>query len=487
MSQPVSPPTSPARFVQKLTLLIMLGAGLILTVGIGRLAWTGRLARYWADDYCYSMMMAAGGWLRGPLNWFMSSGNRFSTIYMVGLQDSFGAGAIRFLPAAVLTAWLGAWIVFLLQLRRTVAPALGIPAVLAFAALQVYFAALLAPDRLQTLYWRMGTLHYTFPLSLLLLNLALCLVQFRRAAVSAGLAAVTAGLAFFAGGFSETYVALQAGLFGLGIAAGLAFLPSPLKRRSAAILSPGLVGSLLAMGLMLLSPSNTWRQAALPPPASPGPFLVYTVRYTFDFIRDTLRGMPLPLLALGVLSAGLAYAGYWRVRSTALKPVQALGAAALWLAAGLLLTASAVAPSVYAGLQFPAGRALMPTRFILLACLSAACICLGALPRGLVRPGSRTGQRVEIAVLLALLAGGLYAVRLVVAPIPEQAQLSAWAVRWDARDAAIRSARAAGQRDLLVQEVEVVRGLEDLGPDPHNWVNGCAAAYYRVSTITARP
>jgi hypothetical protein len=41
---------------------------------------------------------------------------------------------------------------------------------------------------------------------------------------------------------------------------------------------------------------------------------------------------------------------------------------------------------VYAGLQFPAGRALMPPSFGLLAGISAAAVCLAVLPAGMKPP-----------------------------------------------------------------------------------------------------
>lgn len=478
---------------------------LVLAACLGLIAWTGTLSRYWADDYCYAMVINQLGFIQGPMAWFLSSGNRFSTILAVGVQELFGPEAIRWTAFGVLLVWLLAWFVFLrsaLRLRWELA--------LAVALTQVFFAAISAPDRLQTLFWRMGTLHYTFPLALLLFNLSLAAAAARREKIHWGYAAGIFLLAFFAGGFSETYAAMQVGVYALGLAAGVVFAwvsgrgstaekhPAVVKHpaashpshewlpRTLCALIPALLGGLAAMGLELLSPSNALRQASLPPPSSLWQLLYYTIRYTADFTRDTLRGLPIPLAVLALLSALLAYLAFWRVRETALPVKTALLGALAWLAAGLLVTASAISPSVFAGLQFPVGRALMPARFALLLGAAGAAATAAALLKRL--PQAFQSRRIfDIIMAVVLLAAALYPLRALNSFVPQRREMAAWAARWDARHVQILALRAQGQQDLTVREVEVVNGLEDMGPNPANWVNRCAAGYYNVHTITATP
>lgn len=464
-----------ARFFQPA--LYLASAGLL--AALARLGLIGLYSRYWADDYCYSAVMASAGFLRGPVEWFMASGNRFSTIYLVGLQDLFGPQAIRVVPAAVILGLGVSMLVLLHSVSRVIGRQTAGPTLVELlppALAQVFFFLLLAPDRLQGLYWRMGELHYTFPLALLCLLLALLLRSEparpwpRRVLLFA--------LAFFAGGFSETYAALQVGC--LALLAGTLLV---LNRDRRAL--PALMGGLGAVGLMLLSPSNAWRQAALPPPETPWQLLAFTWRYTLDFAWQTLRGVPLPLVFFFLLSGGMAYTIFWRRAPVLPRARIFLAVSAGCLPVGAALAACAIAPSVYAGLQFPAGRALMPALFILLLSLMAAAGSLSGALAALARSHARLGRAVELSLLLAVFAGSFYVVRHLAQPLPEQAEMAAWSQRWDERDESIRAQIAAGQDRIVVPEVEVVRGLEDLGPDPGQWVNRCAAAYYRVQSVVA--
>lgn len=161
---------------------------------------------------------------------------------------------------------------------------------------------------------------------------------------------------------------------------------------------------------------------------------------------------------------------------------------ALWLVlAGVIVGAYALiacsfAPSAYAGLSYPAGRALMPAFAVLLLAVVASAAAAAVLLARAIRL-----RWLPLAALLLALALSLYPLRGVRLARADIERLSTWAERWDARDAAIQQQFAAGMRDVQVQEIEVVRTLEDLGPDASHWVNVCAALYYDLSSITAGP
>jgi hypothetical protein len=65
--------------------------------------------------------------------------------------------------------------------------------------------------------------------------------------------------------------------------------------------------------------------------------------------------------------------------------------------------------------------------------------------------------------------------------------MSAWAERWDTRNAQILQQLATGQTAVRVQQTDVVQTLEDIGPEPTFWINACASVFYGASSIQANP
>lgn len=484
--------------------LVLSVSGLVFAASLGLFAWAGFSTRYWADDYCYGAWVRFYGLPGAVLDWYQTSGNRLSTLVAVALGESFGMNAIRWVPLTVLALMVAAWVMCLGQLARLAGLDSTAPGSRVWLALvQVYFLVLLAPDRLQTIYWRMGTLHYTLPLALLLFNLALLVWAWRRLDrwlwPVVGLSGL---LAFFAAGFSETYAALQAGVYGTMLLAaawmGWASLRSaPAKSRSPFRLLPltgaPLAGTLLMMAVMALAPANAWRQAVMPPPDNLLLVIPYALRYALDFIIASLASRPVPYAVYGLGMAALAILLCGAGQLPRLQPKTAGFGLAISLLATYGLVVCSFAPSAYAGLLYPAARAQMPAAFILLAGLGAAAGLGAVLLAGLVQRGTQRlapvrGARMAGGVALLLLAAiSLYPLRQASIPLNERAGLAARAERWDTRDAQIRAALAAGVREVRVQQVDVVQSLEDLAPEPSNWINACAALYYQASSISAFP
>lgn len=459
---------------------------LLFGAGTAIFAYAGTYSRYWADDYCYSAVIQQNGLPGGLLEWYKSSGNRFSTLVPVAFSELFGRSAIAFVPAAVLTLWAAAWVFFLRQLSRLLGWHLAWYWTVLLALVEVYFAALLAPDRLQTVYWRMGTFHYTLPIPLLLFTLGLIAGRFRTVAgKESGVAfsLLVGFLAFFAAGLSETFAALQSGFFALALLACGLFLRNGLLGQRVRLLGAALTGSALAMVLMMLSPSNAWRQAALPPPDNFLEVAPYAMRYAVDFIVYTIRGQIVPFLVYLAVLLTLPLLAFRLETAFFSRKALVIGAAISLLVTYLLIVCS-FAPSAYAGLQYPAGRALMPGAFILLAGLGCAAFFAAQWIRCAV-PVSPSWQIAAAGVLLV--AASLYPLRMVKIQRADIAELSTRTARWDARNVEVLSAIQAGRIDVQVQQVDVVQGLVDLDPDPAFWVNRCAAIFYRVDSIQAKP
>ncbi len=494
----------PARKATPVELSAAVLGALVFLAGLALFAYAGSYARYWSDDYCYGYFVRENSLLPGLWSWYIHLGNRFSTLVPVAVSELFGPRSVSFVPAFILALWLGAWVFFLARLCGALGWQGSRRWLVLLGCVLVYFNVLLAPDRLQSVYWRMGAFHYSLPLALLLLNLG-WLAARRQRGPAAGVALGSGLLAFFAGGLSETFAAFQAGLLGLVLAgawvsfsvigrAGPAHdrkvetLPPPGGREAMArALGPAggaFTGALLALAALALAPSNAMRQAVMPPPDNLFDVLTYSLRYALDFTTLSLRAQPLPNLVFAGLAALIAFlAGGELAGRVPLRT--ALAGAAVALGSGFVLVVCCMAPSAYGALLYPPDRALMTARFAFLLGLGGAAVFAGLAARRAV-PQPRWSALRTLAALL-LLAGCIYPLRALPAQRAEISVLSLKAARWDGRDAQIRAQAGAGVRAVQVQETDVVQGLEDLGPDPAGWVNGCAARYYQVDSITANP
>jgi len=491
-----------ATLTDRLTSMVALFGMAVFGVGLAFFAAAGTYSRYWADDYCYSAVVKMAGVLRGVVEWYKYSGNRVSTVFVVGFSELFGQKAIQFVPLAVLLLWVGAWVFFLVRLTHLLGwKTAGLNWIGLLAVVVVYFAVLLAPDRLQTIYWRMGTFHYTLPLPLLLINLGLLAGGWRpMASVITGttpprsarplarrwvwLAALCGLFSFFAAGLSETFAGMQTGLWLAGLAAVVLFARGPQRLHAARLLVLPLLGSLAMMGLMALAPANAFRQEVMPPPAYLWQIVPVSLLYAWDFIFYFVRGQLTPVLVYGliVLSIGLLALN---ADAPQLSLHGALAGALLSLAGMYGLVVCSFAPSAYANLQYPAGRAQMPACIALLAGLAAAAFFIAmALRKGIP---FQTKSWLKIVVTLLLLAACLYPLRAAAIPRKDIQQLSVRAIHWDARNLEIQKTLAAGQIDLRVAQTDVVQGLEDIGPDANYWLNRCAADYYSAHSIIANP
>lgn len=437
----------------------------------------------WADDYCYSAVAQDHEVLDSAWFWYQNGGNRFSAILAVEASDRFGPYIVAWLPSLVLLAWVIASWLLLHQLAKRLFIAANTLWSLIGGMTLVLFSVLMFPSLQESLYWRMGMLHYTLPLFLFTLFAGLLMLLWPHLHSNNKLRWVTALLlapiALLAAGFSETYAAFQAS------ALSLAILFSPWQRRgtSAAILLPGLIGTLAAILLMALSPSNQWRQELMPPPSSLFELILFTLRFTLDFYIATLSSLPLPSAVFSVISLGLGAIAYAQLRHTP-RPRRL----AVWLllafTTGFVLVAAAIAPSAYAGLQYPAERALSVALYGLLLGTGSGMLLAGGLLRSVLHPAARIWQ---VAPALILLAAAVYVPSTLDYPLAEAAGLQRRAARWDNRHAFILEAHQDGEQDVTVQDVVIVSGLEDLRRNPQHWVNSCVARYYDLTSIVETP
>jgi hypothetical protein len=233
-----------------------------------------------------------------------------------------------------------------------------------------------------------------------------------------------------------------------------------------------LAASAAAFVIIAVAPGDSVRQSGHPRPDLGFAFTSATLDVR-DFVRGFVRFSPIPALLAGALPClvGLAAPATEPVRR---RRGQALrcGARALVLLAGTagLALLLCFMPSYYALSSPPPGRARVIAQFILVTATAIGGYVVGTLLRDGLRPAYRAAT-VRVAGALAEAPG---------------ARL--YASQWDTIDAQIRAARASGVGDVVVPPLAptgTVRGMDFLAPDATNWLNECAARYYRVHGLAA--
>ncbi|MBE0696774.1 MAG: hypothetical protein IH586_07615, partial [Anaerolineaceae bacterium] len=326
--------------IEKWTLFF---AGAVFLSALAFFAYLGSFSRFWADDYCYSAIMKQSGWLRGIVVYYLTTGNRFSTIATVGLIDLFGPRSLSFLPMLLLAFWVWAWFYFLFQICQLFSWSIPKPWLFFVALLQVYFVTLLTPSRLQVIYWRLGILHYSFPLPLLLLQLGWFAGYFRRTFCTRTPALDTQGEkplpvsrpavlvllvstlgSFYAAGQSETPAFMQAGIYGMILLACLLFLKGSRRVFTVWLMAASLLGTLLAVLIIFNSPFNATRLHDMPVPQNLLLIIPYSFRYVFEFFFYSIRGQLVPYLVFFVTNVAVFFLILNKARLS--FPYRAIGA-----------------------------------------------------------------------------------------------------------------------------------------------------------------
>ncbi len=456
----------------------------VLLLPLAVWAVNGVSSRFIADDYCTAALAREHGLIGSVSWWYYHWAGTPTTWVGISLAGLAGPAFSAVSPALTLLAWLGAAI----WAQRPITARLGLPrpgwlaAVLAAVIVFATFDG--APSLLQSLYWAGAVIPYTWPLALLLIWVGYGLRALPRAGVRAHV--ITGLLLFLAGGLAEVYVALQIAALGLMALAVLAFAPPTVRRPALGLLATGLAASLLAAAVILLSPGNAARAAQFPNRAGllavAAQTLVVSLSYGVIAIGVFAPAALLTALVVPGVIAFLFAPASLRPAPRLIRRLLALSAAA-----ALLLVMACLGPPLYAMSTPPSARIYFLAQFVLTVTAAFWGVLMGLGARGSLRqvtPSAQVGAALLTAV--ALIIGPGLSVGRALAAMPDY---QTFAAEWDAREAIIQRAAAAGERQVSVQmlryDIGARSGLDTLEPDPRGWVNQCAARYYGVDSITA--
>lgn len=452
---------------------------MLLSVPLVSFAAVGWFTRYAADDYCTASQLVTSGLVAAQSHLYLGWSGRFSASLFNTALELFGVTALRLVPALALVLWGVAATWTICELAHAAGWRPSLAAAAALGGLLVYATLAMTADTPQNLFWQTGLVTYLLPLIL-----ATCFVGWLARPGSSAPAryGVSFVLALVAGGTSETFAAAQVVALGLAVAAALLAR----QRRLSGMLVAGLLGAVVAAGVVAIAPGNEVRQAtgARTPLSVAIPL---ALEFTQGWLRLTFARPHAAVLALlvAIPAATAALTG----RSSARASMRPLLVVAVFGGA-LIVVFACVLPAYYALSTNPPGRAQLIPEYVVVCAMALAGWCLGAalaaqLRGGLRRPLLAVAAYVVMAALL-----GLGPLRTAAETLGQFGAASAYAAEWDRRDLEIRADRERGAADVTVAPLPStgsVRNLDWLGPDRDDWFNQCVAGYYGVSSIAASP
>jgi hypothetical protein len=444
-------------------------------------AYLGSYSRFMADDYCSAAESRRLGILRAVWFWYRTWNGRYSAGVLDALFGYWGPAVTPAVTAFALIAWFAALTgaIYFVLASSSLAPRALWSAALAAAVLFMTLA--LAPDVAQSLYWGQGMRSVIPPLILLTCYVFFfCWYRSRLWSVGSGNLWMVSSFAltYVAGGFSETYTALQLATLSLALALFLIYREAPSRRGDLLFLGFGLLGAVLSFITVVAAPGNSYRQAFYPPPPPLLDLLRISLTSFAAFLGHLFDSAPKVLSLIGALAIGIWIGTFRNVQ------VYRARGPFLVLVLGALLIFSCFPPAAYGQSDAPPDRTLIIPVYILMLTIALLGVTVGNLLSA--RPKS-SGSFASLAILL-LLAAGTISVYQTMSLRPAYV---AYANAWERFHAQMVAYGEAGVASAEISTADMNSnnwaGLNVIGDNPKFWLNICVSDYYGVRVISNDP
>lgn len=462
-------------------------------VGLSLFFYLSIFTRYVADDFCEVMQLRRGPLFSVIYGSFMGgthrSANRFSKLFFIQLTELLGPYQVRILPILMLLLWLIGLVWVIRGIKKMIGMHESVIVELFLALSIVFFSMVQAPNLFQIYYWRSSMMTHLAPvvLSTVLIGLILSLMHAAKGNTPSFWGPGLVFLAsFIIGGSGETPAVLMVAVYVLILL--FFWMYRGVERRPALILfTSAFAGMFLALLAMFLSPANRshGEMSFIKLPLA----ILDALKYTFEFIWDTVLTLPIPTLVSFILPALLFFCWYIYPEKQSLSPAQKrrIGLALVLVPLLIyLLIAASFMPSAYAQYSYPVERVRFSGRFL----MTSAVILEGAFLGVWVSQWKPLLVHCKVLLPIAgvlLLVSGLYPLRSTNTLWKQLDEYRGWAVAWDAREKLIYDMAETGVQDAVVEWFPNRFGVKDIDGSTEHWMNKCVADYYGFSTIRSVP
>lgn len=452
----------------------------------------GTYSRYVADDWCTARRVVTDGFWEAQRFWYTKWSGRFSFTFLISAVETIGPRFVPFSAALLLILWVSAltWAFHPLVKQHPKAPRL---LSLLVASLVVYVTLDSMPNLYQSFFWQTGSFTYIAPLVFAALYLGIVIQstthsnQERISYVHLGSGAL---LTMIAGGFSEMYVAMQTVL--IVIALGALYLSKHSRKyhHVVSLLFAGLVGSVVAMIIIIIAPGNAVRMLAQPSPPGVVELILLSLKFGLHFIGKSVLLHPVPAALAGLIPLSF---GFWMKNDAVIDKAEytrnnrdRLIFLLVTPVAAYFIMVSAMMPSVYGVSAYPPDRALPVPQFGFTLIVILWSFFAGVTLKGLTWVRQWNQRLVTTLLLISigilLIAGPLSLTYRIVIEIPSA---KAFAAKWDERDMLVRSAVNEGLTEIELATIGRIGDLPDIRETSDHWINVCFAAYYDLDLVVS--
>jgi hypothetical protein len=473
----------------KLHKQLLILANVSLLVPLLAHGYYGSFSRYLADDFCTASQFKAQGFISSMLYWRMTWSGRYSFIFFINIAHFIGQWITPYLTLIVIILWLFVLFVFIRQIFHVVGIPYAVLPIILLACIVLYSTLNGTPDLYQSLYWHTGLLTYVVPLLFLTGYGAIALNRIsNNSQTSWGGLGLSAGITFVAGGFSETYVALQVVAVLAFLTTVYIFLKGEARCSGILFLSAGLFGAIVSIILVITAPGNFGRLSFMPDPLAFAEVVYLALRDTLLFSKLSIYNNPLSsIIALLIPGLLALYLPLRKNRQESFGSVVRDKFIPFLIGIPILayiLIAATLAPSYYATGVYPAERALITSQFVLIIAFISWSLLAGIFLRRYFVKDVLHSPLIMLLIVVLLISGAYNSSQKTLSGLPE-AQI--YANLWDARDDNIRQEVASGAQEISAASLpHMSPGLAELSADPNDWINRCLASYYGLSKVFAK-
>jgi len=465
---------------QRIYAIILIAGSIFFLIPNIFFAIQGFSIRHWADDYCFSGFIREYGFTHGLVEFYSTTSNRFSAFIFTGFSELFGENAIRVIPTLVIffigfifyKIFDGILNKYHIELSKEIS--------VLFSQILLFFILYLAPNIHQSVFWRSGLSHYFLPIPALLFLFLIIFFPRKTEKNNQNQKILQFFTSLFIAGLSESYAALQMGFFGIALLFVLFMDKSIHRKHRSYLIGFTLMGTAVAMGVMIVSPGNTLRLDTLQQASDFFSIVSISSNSAINFIILSIKGLWLPFCIMFGLFVLITY---YFIRPFGYK-IQARALLTIFFFIAVITFALIIcicAPTAYGMMAYPEQRVLMLAQVVLICGVSAEGVILGLLFQKFLY----IFQPIRVASLFLILIFYMYPLSTLDVRQSDLRDYLNRAALWDKRNVEIINQITIGKNNLSVSALDSFAEIAELRDDVSYWVNQCAARYYEVESISA--